>query len=242
MSIGYTRQSSFIDGDVILAEHGNAEFNHILEVFDIDDGHNHDGTTQGGSAVPFIQKSTTGVYVDTSVPAEPKILFKVNGVTVNTTQGAYLATSSNIEHTPDGGDVGTLKSHLDTLDGLIGDAATDAANAAISANKAEAAAMTLGIPVYISDAGSYTISDSAENADIVFEGDGTLTLPTVLVKGRRFTVRLLSTAADKIGLISNPNFIIVGNRLTLSPGDGLEINSSELLVLEAIDTTTLEII
>ena len=243
MPANYTRQSSFSNGDVIDAPLFIAEFDQLEAAFEETSGHNHDGSAGAGAPIPFIQKGTTGVYIDTTVPEDPKILFKINGVVVNTASGDTLGVDTvDVSHTPDGGVSGPLNVYLDGLEVAVGDAASDAAAAAVSADRAEAAAMTLGIPVYIANTGTYVISNDAENADVVFEGDGTLTLPTTLVKGRRFTVRVLSTAIDKLGLIPNPNFTIVGNKLTLSPGDGLEINAGELLVLEATDTSTLEII
>lgn len=45
----------FIDGDVILAEHGNLEFDWLVNVFNDVTGHNHDGTVGGGAAVPCLR-------------------------------------------------------------------------------------------------------------------------------------------------------------------------------------------
>ncbi len=43
---GYTRQSSYTDGDVITAAHSNDEFNQVLAAFVNTTGHKHDGTAQ----------------------------------------------------------------------------------------------------------------------------------------------------------------------------------------------------
>jgi len=58
MALGYTRQSIFVDDDVILAEHGNLEFDRLVNVFDTTLGHNHDGTAAGGAFVPVIKDPT----------------------------------------------------------------------------------------------------------------------------------------------------------------------------------------
>ena len=58
MANGYTRQSVFIDGDVILAEHGNLEFDWLVNVFDLTVGHTHDGTAGAGAPVPLLKDTT----------------------------------------------------------------------------------------------------------------------------------------------------------------------------------------
>tara|TARA_R110002124_G_scaffold232164_3_gene397322 strand:+ start:877 stop:1605 length:729 start_codon:yes stop_codon:yes gene_type:complete len=238
----YTRQSAFSNGDVIDAPLFNAEFDQLVLAFDATTGHTHDGTAAGGAPVPLIQKGTSGVYVDTTNPAAHKITFKIAGVTVSEVTAGAFTDTTGVTHTPDGGVVGPLNTYLDGLEIAVGDAASDAASASISAVRAESAAMTLGIPVYVADAGSYTIVNTAENADVVFEGNGTLTLPTVLVKGRRFTIRCSSKVADKLVTVLNPNFSILGNKLVVTAGDDLTLSSKQLVTLEAISTTELEIV
>tara|TARA_R100000388_G_scaffold20056_1_gene15234 strand:+ start:4494 stop:6398 length:1905 start_codon:yes stop_codon:yes gene_type:complete len=51
---GYTRQSTFTDGDVITAAHSNDEFNQILAVFNNTTGHKHDGTAAEGPVIGLI--------------------------------------------------------------------------------------------------------------------------------------------------------------------------------------------
>ena len=51
---GYTRQSSFTDGDVITAAHSNDEFNQILAAFVNTSGHKHDGTAAEGPVIGLI--------------------------------------------------------------------------------------------------------------------------------------------------------------------------------------------
>ena len=57
---GYTRQSSYTDGDVITAAHSNDEFNQVLAAFVNTTGHNHDGTAAEGPVI--------GVIGDPGVP------------------------------------------------------------------------------------------------------------------------------------------------------------------------------
>ena len=51
---GYTRQSTFSDGDVITAAHSNDEFNQILAAFVNTSGHKHDGTAAEGPVIGLI--------------------------------------------------------------------------------------------------------------------------------------------------------------------------------------------
>ena len=51
---GYTRQSTFSDGDVITAAHSNDEFDQILAAFNNTTGHAHDGTAAEGPVIGLI--------------------------------------------------------------------------------------------------------------------------------------------------------------------------------------------
>jgi len=51
---GYTRQSTFTDGDVITAAHSNDEFNQVLAAFNNTTGHKHDGTAAEGPVIGLI--------------------------------------------------------------------------------------------------------------------------------------------------------------------------------------------
>lgn len=51
---GYTRQSTFTDGDVITAAHSNDEFNQVLAAFNNTSGHKHDGTAAEGPVIGLI--------------------------------------------------------------------------------------------------------------------------------------------------------------------------------------------
>jgi hypothetical protein len=51
---GYTRQSTYTDGDVITAAHTNDEFDQILAAFNNTTGHAHDGTAAEGPVIGLI--------------------------------------------------------------------------------------------------------------------------------------------------------------------------------------------
>jgi hypothetical protein len=240
----YTRQSAFSNGDVIDAPLFNAEFDQLVEAFHGSTGHTHDGTAGGGSPVPFIQKGTSGVYVDTSNPAAHKIVFKIDGVTVNTVDAAYNVVTSKIKHTPVSTGVPVaLNTYLEGLEVAVGDAASDAASAAESADRAEAAAMVLGVPVVLADGATYSILNTMVQVDIICLGNATINLPTVLTPGYRYSIRVSSLATEgKKATIMNPTFNIVGDVRTLVPGDNLELLPRDFAVLDVISTTHLEVI
>jgi hypothetical protein len=51
---GYTRQSSYSDGDTITAAHSNNEFDQVLTAFNNSTGHKHDGTAAEGPVIGLI--------------------------------------------------------------------------------------------------------------------------------------------------------------------------------------------
>src|SRR6056300_1409565 len=51
---GYTRQSTFADGDTITAALFNNEYNQLLNAFSNTSGHKHDGTANEGPVIGLI--------------------------------------------------------------------------------------------------------------------------------------------------------------------------------------------
>jgi hypothetical protein len=136
-----------------------------------------------------------------------------------------------------------LSTYLETLRLSVGDAAADAASAAESADRAEAAAMVLGVPVVLADGATYNILNTMVQVDIICMGNATINLPTVLTPGYRYSIRVSSSAAsNKRALIMNPTFNILGDILTVTAGDNLELSPRDIVVLDVISSTQLEII
>lgn len=249
MPEAYTRQSSFSNGDVIDAPLFNAEFDQLVAAFEAATGHNHSGTAGAGAPIPFISDGDvdkTGIFTDVTDVNNKKIRFFIDGVEVVTwteEAGATFMDTTNMSHTPDGGAAQALNTYLDSLEIAVGDAATDAAAAAASAEAAENAAMVVGVPVILPDGTNYTISDTAQLADIVCEGNSTITLPTVLVEGRRFFIRLDKKAADgKTVRIPTGTYTLIGNIGNVVAGDTLVLEPDDLIILEVVSATELEIL
>jgi len=237
----YTRQSSFSDGDVIAASLLNNEYDAIVAEMHPSTGHRHDGTS--GTYTPLIADTTgvTKIAVVGTDPATHQITFSLNGSVVLTWSAAtpdVLLSTPKIEHNG-----GPLNTFLDTLVVTVGDASTYATASAASMVRAEAAAQTIGAPTLVADGGSFSIANGSAVADVVFLGDGTLNLPTTLVQGRRFTTRLsFSAASTKVLTIANPSYSLIGDKLTVAAGTDLLLAPGELVILESISTTQLEII
>ena len=112
MAVGYTRQSTFSDGDTITASLFNNEYNQILNVFaystsDGSSGHRHDGTAAQGGAVPLIgdldflnkvaidtSNNRVGVFVEVSSAAVEQVRFQDGVITPVTNNDIDLGTSS----------------------------------------------------------------------------------------------------------------------------------------------------
>ena len=55
---GYTRQSTYTDGDIIDASDSNDEFDQLLAAFNASSGHTHDGTAAEGAAITKLLSNT----------------------------------------------------------------------------------------------------------------------------------------------------------------------------------------
>ena len=107
---GYTRQSSYTDGDVITAAHSNDEFNQILAAFVNTTGHKHDGTAAEGPVIGLIgdpgvatpinkvvvddTNNRVGVFVDVSGSTTEQVRFQDGVIVPVTDNDIDLGTSS----------------------------------------------------------------------------------------------------------------------------------------------------
>jgi len=107
---GYTRQSSYTDGDVITAAHSNDEFNQILAAFNNSTGHKHDGTAAEGPVIALIgdpgittpinkvvvddTNNRVGLFIDVSGTSTEQLRFQDGVIAPVTTNDIDLGTSS----------------------------------------------------------------------------------------------------------------------------------------------------
>lgn len=237
----YTRQSDFENGDVIDANLFNNEFDALATAMDKTTGHKHNGTE--GTVVSILTEDTlkTRVVIDDTLPLDHKVNFYLaDSLVLQWSQSEPLNLMQTTKITHEGG---PLDDYLDALEVSVGDAATDAAAAQVSALQAINAAAVVGVPVLVADGGSYTIDDDAEVADVIFEGDGTLVFPSAIVKGRRFFVHLMLKATGKtVSIPATASYTLKGDIGTVGPSDTLVLSPGESLVFEVVSTTEMEIL
>jgi len=107
---GYTRQSTYANGDIIQASDSNDEFNQLVSVFDISTGHKHDGTVGEGPVIGLIgdpgvatplnkvvvddTNNRVGVFVDVSSSTVEQLRFQDGLIVPVTTNDVDLGTGS----------------------------------------------------------------------------------------------------------------------------------------------------
>ena len=107
---GYTRQSTYTDGDVINASDSNDEFDQILAAFNNSTGHKHDGTAAEGPVIGLIgdpgvttpinkvvvddTNNRVGVFVDVSGSTTEQVRFQDGVIVPVTDNDIDLGTSS----------------------------------------------------------------------------------------------------------------------------------------------------
>lgn len=107
---GYTRQSTYTDGDVINASDSNDEFDQLLAAFNNTSGHKHDGTAAEGPVIGLIgdpgvatpinkvvvddTNNRVGVFVDVSGSTTEQIRFQDGVIVPVTDNDIDLGTSS----------------------------------------------------------------------------------------------------------------------------------------------------
>ena len=107
---GYTRQSSYTDGDVINAADSNNEFDQVLAAFNNSSGHKHDGTASEGPVIGLIgdpgvttpinkvvvddTNNRVGVFVDVSGSTTEQVRFQDGVIVPVTNNDIDLGTSS----------------------------------------------------------------------------------------------------------------------------------------------------
>lgn len=112
---GYDRQEVFNDGDTILAEHGNNEFNQVEAAMAASGGHTHNGSATEGAPVPLISDVAGTDKVEiVAGGAKTTGTHQVTGV-LTLDAGAAITGSVTVTGTVDGRDVSVDGAKLDLL-------------------------------------------------------------------------------------------------------------------------------
>ena len=107
---GFTRQSSYTDGDIINAADSNDEFNQLVNAFANTSGHKHDGTAAEGPVIGLIgdpgvatpinkvvvddTNNRIGVFVDVSGSTTEQVRFQDGAIVPVADNDIDLGTSS----------------------------------------------------------------------------------------------------------------------------------------------------
>jgi hypothetical protein len=148
---GYTRQSSYSDGDTITAAHSNNEFDQVLAAFNNSTGHKHDGTAAEGPVIGLIgdpgettpknkvvvdnPNNQIEVSIDVSGTSTEQVVFK-DGVIEPTTDNDIDLGSSSKQfkdlHINGTANIDSLAADTANIDGGSIDGATLGTNSVIT--------------------------------------------------------------------------------------------------------------
>ena len=158
---GYTRQSTFADGDTITAALFNNEYNQLFNAFSNTNGHKHDGTAAEGPVIGLIGDAgetspNNKVLIDTT---NNHIEFYVE-VSSSSVQQLYIADGAIVPVTDSDIDIGTTS--LRFKDAYI-DTVTTTGNVAVGGNLTVTGTTTF-------NGGTITMGDAATD-NVVFGAD-----------------------------------------------------------------------
>ena len=172
---GYTRQSSFADGDTITAALFNDEYNQLVNAFSNTTGHSHDGTAASGPVIGLIGDAgetspNNKVLIDTT---NNYIEFYVE-VSSSPVQQLYIADGAIVPVTDSDVDLGT--SSLYFKNAYI-DSITTTGNVSVGGNLTTTGSMTVGGDNVATSSGLATVSaalaTSIGNAEVRANADAT---------------------------------------------------------------------
>ena len=244
---GYTRQSSFVDGDTITAAIFNDEFNQLLNAFNNSTGHKHDGTTAEGPVIALIGDSGSSpvnkVLIDTT---NNHIEFWID-VSSTSVQQMYIADGAILPVTDNDIDLGSSSLefkdlYLDgtaNIDSLVADTADINGGTIDGAiiGGSSAAAIT-GTTITFSDLSDGTITVTAFVDEDDMSSDSATLVPTQQsVKAyvdAQVTAQDLDFQGDSGGALS---IDLDSETLTIAGGTGIDTSGATNTLTVAIDST-----
>ena len=214
---GYTRQSSFTDGDVITAAHSNDEFNQVLAAFVNTSGHKHDGTAAEGPVIGLI--------------GDPGVATPLNKVVVDNTNnlvGVFV----------DAGGAGSTVEQIRFQDGAILPVTTNDVDIGSSSLKFK----ELHLAGAANIAGTMTLSGNVIvsgtlGADLIPDGDNTRDIGSSSAEWKDLYI-------DGVAYVDAINFngtAISATAAELNIMDGVTASTSELNIMDGVTATTSEL-
>ena len=227
---GYTRQSSFADGDIINAADSNNEFNQILSAFVNTSGHKHDGTAAEGPVIGLI--------------GDPGVATPLNKVVVDD-------TNNRIGVFVDAGGAGSTVEQLRFQDGAILPVTTNDVDIGSSSLKFK----ELHLAGAANIAGTMTLSGNVIvsgtlGADLIPDGDNTRDIGSssaewkdLYIDGVAYVdaIDLNGTAISATAAELNIMDGVTATTAELNILDGVTSTAAELNILDGVTSTTAEL-
>jgi hypothetical protein len=227
---GYTRQSSFTDGDVITAAHSNDEFNQVLAAFVNTSGHKHDGTAAEGPVIGLI--------------GDPGVATPLNKVVVDN-------TNNRVGVFVDAGGAGSTVEQIRFQDGAI----LPVTNNDVDIGSSSLKFKELHLAGAANIAGTMTLSGNVIvsgtlGADLIPDGDNTRDIGstsaewkdlfidgTAYLDAINFNGTAISATAAEINILDG----VTASTSELNIMDGVTATTSELNIMDGVTSTTAEL-
>ena len=227
---GYTRQSSFTDGDVITASHSNDEFNQVLAAFVNTSGHKHDGTAAEGPVIGLI--------------GDPGVATPLNKVVVDN-------TNNRVGVFVDAGGAGSTVEQIRFQDGAI----LPVTNNDVDIGSSSLKFKELHLAGAANIAGTMTLSGNVIvsgtlGADLIPDGDNTRDIGSTSAEWKdlfidgtahldaiNFNGTLISATAAEINILDG----VTASTSELNIMDGVTATTSELNIMDGVTATTAEV-
>ena len=225
---GYTRQSSFADGDIITAADSNDEFNQLLSSFNNTTGHKHDGTAAEGPVIgligdPGVATPKNKVVVDDT---NNQVEFNIDVSGTSTEQ--FVVKDGVIEPTTNNDiDLGSSSKKFKDLN--IAGAANIAGTMTLSGNVIVSG--TLGADLIPDGDNTRDIgSSSAEWKDLYIDG-------VAYLDAINFNGTAISATAAELNILDG----VTSTTAELNILDGVTSTAAELNILDGVTSTTAEL-
>ena len=221
---GYTRQSSYTDGDVINAADSNNEFDQVLAAFNNSSGHKHDGTASEGPVIGLIGDAGSATPKNKVVVDDTNNQVEFNIDVSGTSTEQFVVKDGVIEPTTDDDiDLGSSSKEFKDLyiDGTANIDTIDADAATI-----DSLTVTSGTAITSIDTDISSVSGS----------DDTLASAKAIKTyvDAQVTAQDLDFQADSGGAL---NIDLDSETLTFTGGTGVDTSGSGNAVTFAIDST-----
>jgi hypothetical protein len=242
---GYTRQSTYTDGDVINASDSNNEYDQLVNAFSNTGGHKHDGTTAEGPVIGLIgdpgvatpknkvvvddTNNRVGVFVDVSGTSTEQLRLQDGAIVPVTDNDIDLGTSS--AEFKDAFFDGTV-----TTDALVADTADinggSVDGATLGTNSAITQAVVDNINIDGATIGHTSDTDLMTLASGVLTVAGEVSMTTLDIGGTDVT----ATAAE-LNILDG----VTATASELNIMDGVTATTAELNIMDGVTATTAEL-